>query len=68
MKKSDGCFGGDLLNCFRDGLGWVGGSGEDFQEANLAAIHPDTVGEGAAGIDSDAESGRALGHAILVEG
>jgi hypothetical protein len=28
----------------------------------LPAIHPDTVGEGAAGVDGDAEGGRGLGH------
>ena len=52
----------DLANGFGDRLRRVGRGGENFQKANTAALDPDAVGEGAAGVDSDAEGGR-LGHA-----
>ena len=56
-------FGGDFAEGFDDGLGGIGGSGEDFQHAQAAGVvDPDTVGEGAAGVDGYAEGLGAAGH------
>lgn len=53
---------GDFAEGFDDGLGGVGGGGENFQHTQAAAVDPDTVGEGSAGVDGDAEGLGAAGH------
>src|SRR5580692_6523210 len=46
----------DFAEDLDDGVGGIGGSGEDFQHAQAAGhVGPDTVGEGTAGVDGDAE-------------
>ena len=40
---------------FDNGLRGIGGAGEDLEHSQLSTVHPDTVGEGAAGVDGDAE-------------
>ena len=56
--------GGDLLDGFDDGLRGIGGSRENFQHAEAARFDPHTVGEGAAGVDGDAERLGAAGHGV----
>ena len=56
--EEDEVFGGcDSLEGFDDRVGWIGRSREDFQhfESTRFRIGPDAVGEGASGVDSDAE-------------
>src|ERR1022692_1825640 len=56
MQKNEFALVIDFAEGFDDGLRGIGGSGEDFQHAQAAGgLDPDTVGEGAAGIDGDAE-------------
>jgi hypothetical protein len=68
----DGFGCGDFAEGVEDGLGGVGGGGEEFEDFELARGEVDTVGEGAAGVDSYAEMGlgwhneaRAYSHSIV---
>ena len=45
----------DLAEGFDDGLRGIGGRGKNFEHAEAACVEPDAVGEGAAGVDGDAE-------------
>ncbi len=58
VQEDDGGLASDLTNRFGDRLRGIGGRGEDLQEADTPALDPDAVGEGAAGIDGDAEDRR----------
>jgi hypothetical protein len=58
MQQNDCGFAGDLANSIGDGLRWIRRRGENFQEADTSTLDPDAVGEGAAGIDGDAEGRR----------
>ena len=54
----------DLFYRFEDGLGGIGGRRKNFQhfQAMRFRIDPDAVGEGAAGVDGDAEGLGRVGH------
>jgi hypothetical protein len=56
----------DFAEGFDYGLGGVGWSGENFEHVQtvVGAVYPDTVGEGAAGVDGYAEGLGAVGHGI----
>ena len=46
-------------------MAWEGSAGvENFQHAQAAAVDPDTVGEGASGVDGYAERLRAARHGV----
>ncbi len=62
VEEDEVAFVRDFLKGFDDGLRGIGGSRKDFQHAEAAALSPDAVGEGAAGVDGDAEGLRAAGH------
>ncbi len=62
VEEDDVAFGSDFLECFDDGLRGIGGGRKDFQHAEAAVFSPDAVGEGAAGVDGDAEGLRAARH------
>ena len=47
-----------LDNCLRG----IGRRGENFEHAYLPALHPDAVGEGAAGVDGDVETFEFVGE------
>ena len=55
----------DFAETFGDGLGGVGGRGENFEHAKPAGggIDPDAVGESTAGVDGDAKRLGRAGHA-----
>ena len=55
----------DFFEGLDDGLGGIGGSGENFCHAQAAVVDPDAVGEGSAGVDSYAEWWGAAGHLDL---
>ena len=45
----------DFLRGFDNCLRRIGWRGENLEHAHLSALHPDAVGEGAAGVDGDVE-------------
>ena len=55
VQKNDASRRSDLRKRRQDCLGRIGGSGEDFDHAQLPALQPDAVGKGTAGIDGNPE-------------
>ena len=48
---------GDLADSFEDGAAGIGGGGGEFEDLDAAGVAVDAVGEGAAGVDGDDETG-----------